>query len=112
MRELWLYLRCVFHNEVTYSSSCVGMFAFTVSSITYEFSMLWFTIALAITVVCALVFLLSGAALNTFYHYAVTAAAIGGSAGSRGPVQLSPAMRPAERTGAQLACKDLSVSYT
>lgn len=110
MRELLIYLRCVFHNETTFSSFCVGTFAFTLSSIAYEYSMLWCTIALVITVLCALVFLLSGAALNTFYHYAVTAAAIGGGAGSRGPVQLSPALRPSERVGAKLACDDLSVS--
>ncbi len=112
MRELWLYLRCVFHNEVTFSAFLFGSSSLGLTVIAAEFGMLWVGILLIICCICVGIFIFSGAALNTFYSYAVTAAAIGGGAGSRGPVQLSPALRPSERAGAELACKDLGVSYT
>lgn len=109
MRELWIYLRCVYHNEVTYCTFLLGVNAFGLTPIAADFGMLWVSVLVLIGCVSFGAFILSGAALNTFYSYAVTAAAIG--SGTTAPLALSPDMKPAERTGAVLACDDHFYAY-
>lgn len=109
MRELWLYLRCVYHNEVTCTAYLVGMSFAALAGMAVEFSWLLATILLIPSAICVAVFIFSGAALNTFYSYAVTAAAIGSATTTT--LTLSPDMKPAERTGAVLACYDLHCPY-
>lgn len=111
MWETKLYLRCLRRNSVASWGLAILLLGLVmlIAALAMKDDTFMVFVWLAHVAVGLLLFIGSGAGLNTFYHYAVTAAAIGNGIA---PINLSPNLKPNERAGAVLACYDLGCPYT
>ncbi len=112
MREWKLYLKCLRHNDQASSMAAVcllGLTGVVPAHLWGDLTVVGISVGLAI--LGFLGFVLSGAGADTFGQYLITRHTITSAEPRPTNIRISHRLERSEQIGAELACKQFSVSF-